>query len=77
MVSGLTRADLIALVERILSGEGTEEEQAELVRALERNVPHPRVIDLVYWPRQEGFDRDDLTAEEIVDAALAYKPIAL
>ncbi|WP_282703615.1 bacteriocin immunity protein [Streptomyces sp. CC219B] len=76
-MSSLTRTDLIALVERIQSGEGTEEEQAELRRTLERNVLHPRVTDLIYWPRQEGYDRDDLTAEEIVDAALAYKPIAL
>jgi hypothetical protein len=76
-VGALARAELIALVERILSGEGTEEEQAELRRTLERNVPHPGVINLIYWPRHEGFDRDELTPEEIVDAALAYKPIAL
>jgi hypothetical protein len=73
----MTRPELVALVERILSGEGTEEEQAELRRTLERNVPHPRVTDLIYYPRLEGFEQDDLTAGEVVDAALAYKPIAL
>ncbi|MGW3957747.1 bacteriocin immunity protein [Streptomyces sp. NPDC004752] len=73
----MTRPELVALVEGILTGEGTEEEQAELGRTLERNVPHPRVVDLIYYPRQEGFDQDDLTAEQVVDAALAYKPFAL
>ncbi|WP_406174218.1 bacteriocin immunity protein [Streptomyces sp. NBC_00996] len=73
----MTRAELIVLVERILTGEGTDEEQAELRRTFERSVPHPRITDLIYYPRLEGFDQDDLTAEQVVDAALACKPIAL
>ncbi|MFI1539830.1 bacteriocin immunity protein [Streptomyces anandii] len=73
----MTHAELVVLVDRIMSGEGTEEEHAKLVRRLERNVPHPRVSDLIYWPRHAGFDKDGLTAEEVVEAALAYRPIAL
>ncbi|MFI1968094.1 hypothetical protein BLA24_21155 [Streptomyces cinnamoneus] len=68
----MTREELIQLVERIMAGEGeTEAEHDELVHTLERNVIHPAVTDLIYHTRPE------LTAEEVVDRALAYKPIAL
>lgn len=69
-------AYLVSLVSFIMSAEGTEEEQAAALSELERLVPHPRVSDLIYWPRYEGFDRD-LTAEEVVEIALGYRPIAL
>lgn len=67
----LSRAELIALVQKIESAEGTEEEQDEWMRLLERNVPDPAVSDLIYWTFPE------LTPEGIVDRALAYRPIPL
>ena len=39
-------------------------------------VDHPRVFNLIFWPQHEGFDHD-LTADEAVDAALAYRAIEL
>ncbi|MEV0262609.1 bacteriocin immunity protein [Streptomyces sp. NPDC050617] len=67
----MTRSELIQLVERIMAGEGSESEHDALVRTLEENVPHPRVLGLIYYSDPA------LTAEQVVDQALAYRPIAL
>lgn len=42
-----------------------------MIEVVERNVPHPEVSDLIYW------NDEDFTPEQIVDIALAYKPIQL
>lgn len=65
----MTREELIKLVEEIMMWEGTEEELTKKLDILKKNVPHPNPINLIYW--------DDLTAEEVVDKALSYKPIQL
>jgi hypothetical protein len=67
----LPRAQLVGLVKRIMSADGTEEQIDELVDTLRKNVLDPNVTDLIFHTRPE------LTAEEVVDRALAYKPIAL
>jgi len=67
----MTRAELVALVERIIAAQGTESEIDELITLLEKNVPHPRVSDLIFYPERP------MTAEQIVDTALAYRPISL
>lgn len=54
-----------------MAGEGTEEEHDALVQLLENNVRHPAVTDLIYYHQPK------LSASQVVDAALAYKPIAL
>jgi hypothetical protein len=65
----MSREELIELVQRIIDGEGDEDQHLALVLKLEENVLHPRVTDLIY--------REGLPAEQVVDKALAYKPIAL
>ena len=67
----LGRDDLVRLVARILAAEGTEEEIAGMVTRLRRNVPDPQVSNYIFWSDPQ------LTPEEIVDRALAYKPILL
>ncbi|WP_171161685.1 bacteriocin immunity protein [Streptomyces sp. I05A-00742] len=68
----MDRDGLVRLVRRIMAGEGeTEAEHNALVAELRRNVLHPAVTDLIYHRRPE------LSAEEVVDEALAYRPIAL
>jgi hypothetical protein len=67
----LTREELIGLVEKLLSNEDTEEQDQDWLALLARNVPHPHVSDLIYWNEQ------DLSAEEIVDQALAWRPVEL
>ncbi|MFD9565104.1 bacteriocin immunity protein, partial [Streptomyces sp. NPDC059994] len=54
------------LVQRIMDGEGTEEEHSALVETLERNVLHPRVCDLIYYPENEGYDRE-LTTDQVIE----------
>ncbi|MGK5638610.1 bacteriocin immunity protein [Streptomyces sp. URMC 126] len=66
----MTREELIQLVEDVMTCSGTEVEQDELVEMLRENVAHPRVLDLINADPQ-------LSAEQIVDQALAYRPIAL
>ncbi|MFD6285855.1 bacteriocin immunity protein [Streptomyces anthocyanicus] len=75
-VQELTRDQLVELVRKIMAANETEEEGDRLVEILEASVPHPRVLNLIYHPTNEGL-ADGLTAEEVVDNALAYTPFAL
>ena len=68
----LTRHELIKLVQKIMNAEGTEYEIHNNVNILEKNVPHPEVSGLIFWPKN-----GEPTAEEVVNEALAYKPIQL
>jgi len=54
-----------------MEADGTEQELDEMVELLEASVAHPEVVDLIYYRERE------LTAEEIVEEALAYVPIQL
>jgi hypothetical protein len=68
MPERLPKADLIALVRKIMAAEGTEEEIDQMISTLEANVPHPEVTDLIFYPPDH-----ELTPEEVVELALAYK----
>ncbi|MDN4086111.1 bacteriocin immunity protein [Paenibacillus polymyxa] len=65
----LSRSELIQLVEKIIRGEGTEEELDSMLIVVMQNTPHPGISNLIYW------DDRDLSAAEIVDEALRYQPI--
>jgi hypothetical protein len=71
-VRKLSREELIALVQRIMDSDGSEEEVDEMISLLQASVPHPEVTDLIFWPKH-----GEPSAEDVVDAALAYKPIQL
>ena len=71
MLGKMTKIDLISLVNKILESEGTEQEIDQMIGEVERNVVCPDIIDLIFWNDEE------LTAQEIVDIALAYEPIRL
>lgn len=68
----LSRSELVDLVQQIMAATGTEEDHMDMIALLEANVPHPRVSDLIYYPKHE-----EPTAESVVDEALMYKPISL
>ncbi|GAA3601150.1 hypothetical protein GCM10022419_101700 [Nonomuraea rosea] len=70
-VSDVTREELAEIVRRIMEADPDSD---YYLRLLEANVLHPRVSDLIFWPPEE---LQDATAEEIVEAALGYRPIAL
>lgn len=68
----LDRSQLIALVNDLMNARfATDEGLNEALQTFKSNVPHPQASDLIYHPERE------MTAEEVVDAALAYKPIQL
>jgi hypothetical protein len=68
----LERDALVALTQRIMDADGTEAEIDGMIELLERNVPHPAVTDLIFYP-----DEEDVTAEQIVERALAHRPVPL
>ena len=76
VTTGDERDELVRLVTYLMSAVGSEEEQDAALKALESRVLHPRVSSLMFWPSHEGFDRE-LSPEEVVDLALAYRPIDL
>ncbi|WP_331738313.1 e9imm peptide [Embleya sp. NBC_00896] len=69
----MTRQELIDLVQRVMDVQvGSEEEHTALVELLQTNITDPHVTNYVFSPRY-----DEMTAEQVVDKALAYQPIAL
>ncbi|MGW2477463.1 e9imm peptide [Streptomyces sp. NPDC001665] len=71
----MSRTEAVALVQRIMSVDyASDDEMTEALGRLDRALacPSGHVSDLIYWPP----DRE-LSAEEVVDRALAYRPIAL
>jgi len=69
----MTRQELIEVARGLLAASESEAEFDRLLDVLERNVPHPTVSDLIFHPP----DGIELSAEEVVDSALAYVPTAL
>lgn len=66
-----SREELVEMVQKLIDGTLPEGEEDELVGELKESVPHPRVTDLIYY------SEPSLTAEQVVDAALAYRAIEL
>ena len=67
---------LTGLVQRIMDGDyETDDEVAGLVDEFQAGVLRPGASDLIfYW--QNDFDHEP-TAAEVVERALAYRPIEL
>ncbi|MET8075159.1 hypothetical protein [Streptomyces sp. NPDC005303] len=59
------------MVQLLIDARLPEEEEDRIVNELKSSVLHPRVTDLIYY------NTPKLTAEEVVDRALAYRPIEL
>ena len=74
MKGKLSKAELIELVRKIINCEWTTEEEGDrLLHELKDNVIYPEVSDLIFYPK----DGKTPTPEEVVEKALAYKPIQL
>ncbi|NKY46070.1 hypothetical protein [Nocardia cerradoensis] len=69
----LDRKQLIELVARIQNVEGSEEQLDEWLMQLQDSVADPHISDHLFW----DFSDPPLTPEQIVDKALAYRPIVL
>lgn len=70
-IADITVDELVGIVRRILHGDPESDHYLALFEA---NVRHPRARSLIHQPPAE---LRGASAEEIVDAALAYRPIAL
>ncbi|WP_405968591.1 e9imm peptide [Streptomyces sp. NBC_00015] len=71
----MSRAEAIALVQRVMDAScASDVEVADWLERLDRALacPSGHVSDLIFWPPER-----DLSADEVVDQALAYRPIAL
>ncbi|MFS8204801.1 e9imm peptide [Streptomyces sp. CWNU-52B] len=71
----MSRAEAVALVQRITDmGYASDGEVAGWLDRLDRALacPSGHVSDLIFWPPER-----DLSADEVVDQALAYLPIVL
>lgn len=66
----ITRDELVEVVRHILA----DPTGGWYIEAFELNTVRPGASDLIFHPPPE---LQDATAEQIVDAALAYRPIAL
>jgi len=70
-MAGKSREELIGMVQQLIDAHLPEDEEDRLVTELKASVLHPRVTDLIYY------NTPKLTAEEVVDEALSYRPIEL
>lgn len=69
----MTKEELIQLAKNIMNAIGKdEEENNEMLLTFLDNVPDPNASDLFF-----SLEYDGLTAEEIVEKALSYKPFQL
>ena len=67
----MNKEELVSLVQKIMDVEGAEKEQDELMVLLEKNILDPQVSNYIFWNKPE------LTAIEVIEKALKYKPIQL
>ncbi|MFI8199626.1 e9imm peptide [Streptomyces sp. NPDC085942] len=73
--AGMSRAEAVSLVQRIIDADYASDGEADgwldrLDRALA--CPSGHVSDLIFWPPER-----ELSADEVVDQAGAYRAIAL
>ncbi|MEU4032710.1 hypothetical protein [Streptomyces collinus] len=66
-----SREELVRIVQQLIDADLPEEEDDRLLEGLRASVLHPRVSDLIYY------SDPPLTADEVVERALAYRPIEL
>ncbi|WP_269054758.1 hypothetical protein [Paenibacillus tundrae] len=62
---------LVERVRKLMNAEGTENELDEMLTELEQEMPYAEISNLIFW------DDRDLTPEQIVEEALAARPIIL
>ncbi|WP_206739470.1 e9imm peptide [Streptomyces sp. L2] len=71
----MSRAEAVALVQRIMDADYASDEEVDRgLDSLDRALACPAgyVGNLIFWPPER-----ELSADEVVDQALAYRPIAL
>jgi Colicin immunity protein / pyocin immunity protein len=71
--ASLSRIEMIELVRRISTADGSEAEIDEMVGVFVANCRHPAGTDLIFWPNGCPHDssKPEPTVEEIVDRAMS------
>ena len=64
----LSRDELLVLIRQINTLD-SEKDEDKLIQTIENGVLCPEISNYIFW--------SEMTPEEIVDKALAYKPICL
>ncbi|MEO2205447.1 hypothetical protein ABGV42_17075 [Paenibacillus pabuli] len=62
---------LVERVRKLMNAEGTEAELDDMLTELQLQLPYAEISNLIFW------DDRDLTPEQIVEEALAARPIQL
>ncbi|MET9437581.1 e9imm peptide [Streptomyces sp. NPDC006551] len=71
----MSRAEAVSLVQRIMDADYASEDEVDgWLDRLDRGLacPSGHVSGLIFWPSER-----ELSADEVVDQALAYRAIAL
>ncbi|MEU2752422.1 e9imm peptide [Streptomyces collinus] len=71
----MSRAEAVALVQRVMDADYASDDEVDgWLDRLDRTLACPcgHVRDLIFWPPER-----ELSADEVVDQALAYRPVAL
>ncbi|MFD9128609.1 e9imm peptide [Kitasatospora sp. NPDC059571] len=71
----MTRETAVTLVQNVMDVEYDEDEMQRVLDELDRGLGCPTgyVAGLIFWPK----GRQEPTAAEVVDQALAYQPFVL
>ncbi|MBO2448243.1 bacteriocin immunity protein [Actinomadura barringtoniae] len=70
-VPDITRDEVAELIKRIMAADpGTD----YYLRILDASLSHPAITDLIFYPPAE---LQDASPEQIADAAMSHRPIAL
>ncbi|WP_236146692.1 hypothetical protein [Paenibacillus xylanilyticus] len=64
-------AQLVEQVRKLMNAKGTEAELDDMLTELQQQLPYAEISNLIFW------DDRDLTPEQIVEEALAARPIQL
>lgn len=67
----ILRQQLIAAIQQVSCGDGSEEELDAMLEFIGRNVPSSAFTNFIFYPEGEP------SAEEMLDGMLADKPIQL
>lgn len=67
----MTKAEMVTLVEKVLNGDYRDEEVGQIILLLRRKTLCPNVSDLIFY------SDPPLSPDEVIERALAYKPIIL
>lgn len=72
MDPAIDREMIVALIQRVMDADYADDDECDrMLEELAQSVPHPEWSGLIFWPDRE------MSASEILDVALAYRPIQL